>query len=183
MIECEIKSMVSEEELLRYKHMLDGVASCKRKLQINYYFDTPEFINNSMGNTLRIRQTGTDLKLQYKYDKQYSGKEKICKEFEKKIDSFLTSIQSDILPKEAFGTIHTFGYIGNLVTDRMDYIIGGAIVSLDTNYYLGVCDHEIEIEFNNYDEAENVLEMLSLKRIETSEMGKYSRFVKRYQNK
>jgi len=51
----------------------------------------------------------------------------------------------------------------------------------DTSYYLGTCDREIEIEFDDYSEAERMIELLSLSKIETCEMGKYSRFVREYQ--
>jgi len=100
MIEREVAAMISEAELLEHMHILDKTTAPKRALQINYYYDTPGFINNTSGNTLRIRQKGAELKLQYKYDKHYSGKERICREFEMTVYLLPMSIQSDALPNQ-----------------------------------------------------------------------------------
>jgi len=181
MIEREIKSIVSESTLLKYKNILDGLAENKRILQINYYFDTPDFQLNSLGNTLRIRQKGKQLMLQYKYEKQYTGLEKTCKEFETALNTFPQCILSKDLPCNELESVLLYGYVGNLITERLDYIYAETIISLDKSYYLGKCDHEIEIEFQNYENAETILNFLSIENIETHEMGKYNRFVKELQ--
>ena len=177
MIEREIKSLVSDGMLENFKNILDSVATPVRIVQINYYFDTPDLILNSSGNTLRIRQKKDGLLLQYKYDKQYTNKEKTCKEYEKSLTSFPLLIPSNDLPNFAPDSTIFFTPVGNLITERIDYIYNYTTVSLDENYYLGKCDNEIEVEFKQYEDAEKILKLLSIENIETSDAGKYSRFV------
>ena len=181
MVEREIKSIVSESKLLQYRKVLDDLAEPIRKLQINYYFDTPDFQLNSLGNTLRIRQKNNQLSLQYKYEKQYTGAEKTCKEFEMVIQTFPFYISSKELPGNILDSNLLYNYVGNLTTERFDYSYAETIISLDKSYYLGRCEHEIEIEFQDYVKAEEMLKLLSIEKIETHEMGKYSRFVRELQ--
>lgn len=176
MIEHEIKSMVSEDLFLRCQKVLNDLAASKRILHINYYFDTLDFSLYSLGNTLRIRQKDNELKIEYKYEKSYTGMVKTCKEYELALQSFLQSLTSEILP-DAHDSIECYSYIGNLITERFNYIYRKAIVSLDTNYYLGKCDYELEIEFQDYSQAQEILRLLPITNFETSKMGKYSRFV------
>lgn len=120
--------------------------------------------------------------LQYKYDKKYIGTEKTCKEFEKAIRTFPQYISSEDV--SVIGTLEDtefYRYVGSLVTERLDYIYDEMDISLDKNYYLGKCDYEIEIEFKDYKKAERILELLSIIKTETQQMGKYSRFIKELQ--
>ena len=181
MVEHEVKSIISESMFLKYKAILDDSSKHKRVLQINYYFDTPDFQLNSLGNTLRIRQKGSQLLLQYKYDKQYTDIERTCKEFETQIEIFPQCISSKDFPCVSRHETQFYGYIGNLVTERLDYIYGETIISLDTSYYLGKYDHEIEIEFQDYGDAEKIIGLLSIKKTEAQERGKYNRFVNELQ--
>ena len=180
MIEREIKSMATQTLMLQYKSILDNLVDPKRILQINYYFDTPDFQLNSLGNTLRVRQINNELVLQYKYDKHYNGTEKTCEEFEISIQALPLYILSNALPNDTHNPALHYNYIGSLVTERLDYLYGQAIISLDKSYYLGKCDCEIEVEFQDYKMANEILRLLSIEEIETFEMGKYSRFAREY---
>ena len=181
MIEQEIKSIISESLLLKYKKILDGLTPHKRILQINYYFDSPDFRLNSLGNTLRIRQKENQLILQYKYEKQYTGIQKTCKEFEVELQRFPSHISSNDFPSDTIDSDSLYKFAGNLITERLDYIYAETNISLDKSYYLGKCDYEIEIEFQDYNKAEAILKLLSIEKIESHEMGKYNRFVKELQ--
>lgn len=181
MIEQEIKSIISESMLLKYKNILDGVASHRRTLQINYYFDTPDFRLNSLGNTLRIRQKENQLMLQYKYEKKYTGIQKTCKEFEVALQRFPPYVSSNDFPCDAIDSDSLYKFVGNLITERLDYIYVETNISLDKSYYFGKCDYEIEIEFQDYKKAEAILKLLSIEIIESHEIGKYNRFVKELQ--
>jgi len=176
-IEREIKSLISSEMLENYKNILDSVAVSTNIVQINYYFDTHDLSLNSRGNTLRIRQKKDSLLLQYKYDKQYTGNEKKCKEYEKSIKSFSFLIASKDLPDFALDSSIYFTHIGTLITKRIDYLYNNTAISLDTNCYLGKCDYEIEVEFQQYEDAEELLKLLSIENTEMFEAGKYRRFV------
>ena len=181
MIEREIKIIISESILFKYKNILDKLAEHKKALQINYYYDTQDYKLSSLGNTLRVRQKGNQLKLQYKYEKHYTGNEKFCKEFEIAVHTFPLYISSNDIPCIKQDTIERYGFVGSLATERLDYIYAETIISLDKNYYFGKCDYEIEIEFQEYKNAETILKLLSIEKGETQEMGKYKRFVKELQ--
>lgn len=181
MIEQEIKFVISESMMKEYKNILDGLVKPKRVLQINYYFDTPDFYLYSLGNTLRIRQKDQQLALQYKYEKQNKGIQRICKEFEMKIPTFLSNIPCYDLPGKIIKKDIYFGFVGSMTTERLNYIYKGTVISLDKNYYLGNCDYEIEVEFQDYTNAETIIKLIGIEKLEINERGKYSRFVKRFQ--
>jgi len=182
MTEREIKFMLPKNTFLQCKHKLDALVAPNFFLQINYYFDTQDFLNASMGNTLRVRQKENQLKLQYKYDKQHVGVERICKEFESAIDVLPPCIRSEELPNSMSETEIIFSYVGNLVTMRTDYIYDSTVISLDTNYYLGIGDYEIEIEFQDHEKTADILKLLSLDGIGTPNIGKYRRFANAVKN-
>jgi len=177
-IEREIKLLISEPMFIDYMNKLNSLVVCKRILQINYYFDTPDFQNYSLGRTLRIRQKDNQLLLQYKYNKQYSGFENMCNEFEIIVDTFPRDISSKDFPCNSMDMANLYRYVGNLVTERFEYTYAKTIISLDKNYYLGKCDYEIEIEFQDYKQAEDLLKLLSIEKTKSHGDGKYSRFVK-----
>ena len=183
MIEREIKIMVSDYELFQFAKKFDALAISKKILQINYYFDTQDFLLASQGSTLRIRQKENQLVLQYKYEKQNNGAENTSKEFEKEIRSFSSHITSAALPNDIIGAsaIITYDYIGTLITERTNYLYNDVEVSLDKNHYLGKSDCEIELEFQEYEQVKSVLGLFFVEDIEFSTTGKYSRFVKELQ--
>lgn len=181
MIEQEIKSLISESMFLKYKNILDGLTTYARILQINYYFDTPNFQLNSLGNTLRIRQKENQLMLQYKYEKQYTGIQKTCKEFEVALQRFPSYISSNDFPCGIIEPDPSYRFVGNLITERLDYLYAETDISLDKSYYLGKCDYEIEIEYQDYKKAETILKLLAIEKTELHDMGKYNRFVKELQ--
>jgi len=106
-------------------------------MQINYYYDTSDFMLFNSRATLRVRQIESMLKLQYKYNKNYSGDIRISEEYSEKISE---------LPK----TITVNGVetqnIGFMLTERINFSLENCIISLDKNHYLGVVDFEIEVE-------------------------------------
>ena len=75
--------------------------------------------------------------------------------------------------------VEVYHYVGNLVTDRTDYFYKHSTISLDRNYYLGNYDNEIEIEFSDIVEANDMLLLLDIKELELNKVGKYSRFINR----
>lgn len=179
MIEHEIKFLITEKMFNHYKSFLNHFYNGKRILQINYYFDTNDFLLNSLSRTLRVRQTKHDLRLQYKYDRYYNDKERICKEYEVQIDHLPFNISCELLPNLPSPATY-YNYLGSLITERFDYIYNETMLSLDISYYLGICDYEIEIEFQNYENAIEILKLLNIEEFEVNKKGKYNRFVQRY---
>ncbi len=179
MIENEIKAIITKKQLMSYKEILDKLIGSQKKLQVNYYFDTEDLKLFKNGSTLRIRQINDNLKIQYKLDKEYVGLKRICKEYESSIQAFPKVLSLDIF-EDLRACQTNYKYIGNLITERLDYFYDETIISLDTSYYLGKTDFEIEIEFEDDKKAENVLKILSIETLELQKNGKYKRFITEY---
>lgn len=180
--ETELKYLINENEYISLKKYLCSLAEPAEKLQINYYYDTADFILYNTGETLRIRQIKDVLKLEYKYGKEIKGNLRICSEYTEVTESVPESIKitGSKLPAhgKTGGSADIYYNIGSLVTRRNDFAIGGAKFSLDANYYLGILDYELEIEFegntNLPDGTAKILAPLSF-----SAAGKYTRFIDR----
>lgn len=181
MIEKEIKKMCSFEEFRTYKILLEKstrICNSENRLQINYYYDTFDYFLNKNHETLRVRQKDNHIKLQYKYNKRCENMSQISQEFEMNLEKFPIAISSQILPK-LYPDISDMEYffVGVLVTERKNYSFKSAIISFDTNYYLGLCDYEIEIEYQDYNDALEIVSLLNIDTYNPCFKGKYSRFV------
>ena len=181
-LEREIKVIIPNSELPKYKQILENLAWPKETLQVNYYFDTEDFSLEASEKTLRIRQKHDKLMLQYKYYKSRKGAVRECTEFEREVVEFPKFISSILLPDYIVQDEDTeYKYVGSLVTKRVEYVIDGTIVSLDENYYLGKYDCEIEVESKELSKAQEVLGRLSIQQTSADlSLGKYSRFVREY---
>ena len=177
MIEREFKAVISEDMLARLLATLGAYATPSQTLQVNYYYDTPDFVLHQLNSTLRVRQNIRGLKLQYKYDKYNEGTIRTCTEFEIPLDALPLSITSKELPDCDGAAPSDFVLLGSLVTQRVNYTLDGAIVSLDTNFYLGRLDHEIEVEHPDNHTIQKILALLELSHLNPQGVGKYSRFV------
>jgi len=69
-----------------------------------------------------------------------------------------------------------YEYIGNLTTERIDFKNKKILISLDKNLYLGKIDYEIEIEFEENVDTNDILLDLDIS-INNNMNGKYNRFV------
>ncbi len=181
MIEKEVKYIVNAKKMVEIEEKLIAMLPYRKVLQINHYYDSKDFRLYEIGNTLRIRQKEDTLKLQYKYDKKYIGIQKICNEYETEIVFLPKQIESSILPDYFGKGVQQYFYIGNLVTERWDFIHNKDIVSLDKNYYLGTYDCEIEIEYQDFEFVEYILGQLNIEPKEPNREGKYSRYVRAYE--
>ena len=180
MIEREIKLLIEETEYKQCKQQLDLITTPKEKLQINYYFESEDFALNKSGKTLRIRQIGTELMLQYKYNKYREGVVNICEEYEKQLSKFQVAVFSTELPDSTRENCDIYKYIGCLVTQRLDYSIGQTVISLDKNLYLGEQDFEIECEFPDFNAVKEAFRFLPLANANNKTCSKYKRFFQKY---
>ena len=174
MIENELKFMLSHEQFNQVKKILSkryGASSCK--VQINYYYDSNNFSMLHFGNSLRVRQKDNNISIEYKCKKTVSEGIRKCEEFKKKILHFPYTI---VLSKElSIDDDKVYNYIGNLITERTNFKIGSAVVSLDKNYYLGKIDYELEIESRNSETIKNIQNLIA-SNLPINNMGKYKRF-------
>ena len=173
-VEIEYKYLISSEQF----HKLSTVCEkkytfLKRKLQVNYYYDTNDNALSRSKITVRIRQSQNELQLQIK--KQMAEKESVTvsEEYSDSIDELPHSMRiPDVQNKVSLK--------GNLITERTIYSFGeNSIICFDMNMYLGICDYEVEIEVrpNDRQEVSAVIDALGLKK--TSVMSKRSRFFER----
>ena len=138
--------------------------------QLNYYYDTHGFALFHCGETLRVRQIGETLKLQYKSNKSYFGEMRVSDEYSEKVDE---------LPKIiAIHGLETYN-VGIMATERINFNVGDCVVSLDKNYYLGMIDYEIEVETKKEHDLPVILKNLSF---HPDSKGKYSRYVEKFLN-
>jgi uncharacterized protein YjbK len=168
-LEFERKFMLSCEE---YKHcfeLLSHQITPTTVWQINYYYDDSIFSLFERNETLRVRQIGDKLTLEYKHSKKHIGNIRRSEE---------SSTQIIVLPKIIIiGSIETT-MSGFLITERNDFLLKDTKISLDRSIYLGMVDYELEVETNGLDELPQCLTTLTY--IErNAAKGKYRRFVSR----
>ena len=180
MVEQEIKVLLSQETIAECERILSHMAFPRNFLQINYYYDNPDFFLNSIGDTLRIRQNDDQLLLQYKHKMYHDGRIKSNEEYEASIKCLPKYITDESLPYKQSSTTSTYSLVGILVTERSNYEFDGIIVSIDKNYYLGKLDYEVEIEFQDYNKAMEIAGLLPLIEQGIQNEGKYTRYVKEY---
>lgn len=187
MIENELKVMLSTEE---YNAILNiPIKSVKTATQINYYYDTPDFIMTDSRITYRIRKKNG---LYVATIKTHLGN-----------DSFKSDEHETFLGETFDDKCFTdmgLMLFGCITTERTSIIcFDGVEVMLDKNVYLGHTDYEMEIEYqNNCDEKAmliitDISELLHKQNVKTNvtefidriytSKNKSQRFFERLRNK
>lgn len=169
MKEQEYKFLVSKgtlDHLIKETAKTYFVLDSHKRIQINYYYDTDDLKLLKQNVTLRARQTEYGLKLE---EKSHSGSD------------LTVSIENEYTMEQLSEKIDHHGceckLKGVLVTERTEFILDeGLKIDFDKNYYLGICDCEIEIEFseNKKEQAKMLCKDLGLMNANTN--SKYSRF-------
>lgn len=141
MTEFEKKLLLSERQYLALRNGIRD--TCKRVIQTNYYFDTPDYRFNHYGLTFRIREKNGKLTA--------TVKEHNCQNEELHIErsAAVASLQETDFFKNKRLMLH-----GALTTYRdLLYADAALQVFLDRSVYLGVEDYELEIEYENGKES------------------------------
>lgn len=162
--EIERKMLISKE---MYEHLLKeyNCVTSNRILQINYYYDTHDREMHRNGNTLRIRQLDNQLTLQLKTKEKDGNDIRISNEH---------SISIQVLPQIIrINNINTY-YLGELITERVEFSLNSYILFLDKNTYLGKVDYELEIEAKNEEDMPTIVFGLMFNK---PSFGKYARFL------
>ncbi|ANN35681.1 CYTH domain-containing protein [Bacillus cereus] len=184
MIEKEYKHMLKESDYTHVLEYLKDNYEIQSKININYFFDTPNLDLSEKGITLRVRQVNAKLMLDIKMPGTKRGNLIQREEISKEIQEFPLSIDLRTLQiNEFIPNVGTAKLIGTLVTERYSCQIKDKFtIDLDKSSYLGFLDYELEIEFNSEFEKEayNFMQKLTsnskgLDRV----TGKRSRFIKR----
>ncbi len=177
--ELEMKILTDAGEFARCLALLQTHTSTvgDRYVQVNYYFDTPDFALASAHSMLRVRQKKNSLYLQYKNKRKRIGSMLLCDEKEAELTAFPRRVN----PSSYFSDAPDLecSLIGDLITDRTDFSFPGAVVSLDENIYLDKRDFEIEIE-GDADAIERIAAFLNPVGESKKGNGKFSRFLAEY---
>ncbi|MCI8388386.1 MAG: CYTH domain-containing protein [Clostridiales bacterium] len=168
MIEKEYKFLLDKEQFFKIQRAAKNIFKHNTKfLQINYYYDDENGSLSKQDTTLRVRQMGDSLLLQKKWHIMKSGTAVVSDETEAEI----TSLPNVIDDK--------YCLMGSLVTQRVRVFMkdSSGYIDFDRNYYLGVCDYEVEIEITSGAEkiAEKCISLLKLDST-SAVKGKSTRF-------
>lgn len=147
---------------MEYKYILDnnqytnliskvsseiGMMNCK--LQVNYYYDTPNLLLNKNNITLRVRQIESDLSLEMKTEISENGLLKIHEELTHAIYNLPMNLDlkkfnwTKYIPHD-----EEILFKGCLITERRtSKPCEGIKLDIDKNLYLGKIDYELEVEF------------------------------------
>lgn len=180
--ELELKILTEPAEFARCLALLQAHTgqTGDRYVQVNYYFDTPDLALSSTQQMLRVRSKKNRLWLQFKQKRQHTAdRMMLCDEYEAPLDAFPRRVDPSAYFPEA--PSQDCALLGELVTLRTDFVLPGAVVSLDENVYWGKTDYELEIE-GERDAIEAIAAFLAPKGEIRSGNGKYSRFIQEYQN-
>ncbi len=164
--ELEIKQLITKEVYNFKLSELIKLSSSENFVQVNYYYDTPEYDIFNKNETLRIRLKDSGLKLERKCNNYYINDTRVCEEYSRHID---------FLPQSIIIDHNHLNLIGCMVTARTNFKFDNCVISLDKNYYLGKIDYEIEIESN---EVVNIpIQLSNIINHEEITPGKYTRFI------
>lgn len=181
MTEQEIKKTLTLNQYQKiYKRLLKLAFFQNQYVQVNHYFDSPDFAIHRSSETLRVRQKGELLTLEYKRGKKIHNGTHVCSEYSVP----LSDVPDEIILNHCFPEIadtNKYYLIGSLTTERSNFIYDRMTISLDKNHYLGKADCEIEIEFDRSDPSQ-LITALQLDGYGGS-LSKYERFINRYSKK
>ena len=134
-VETELKMLLNSDEVQRLIACYYG--NIPFVPQINTYYKS----NNSEHYAFRIRERNGEV--------LFTLKEKVngeTVEHEKILKTPLLQDQELLELLASFNEFPPFEVLGQLTTLRSDYVTADAVISLDINFYNGLCDYEIEYE-------------------------------------
>lgn len=140
------------------------------RLQINHYYDDAQLSLRGQDITLRVRQIGQGLVLQWK------------RHVRRGLHYAESEEREQPLTKLPYA-IGAYTRKGRLATVREEYPGRGYHIDFDTNTFLGVRDYEIEIEWEDDTPGPPPLEWITYltERAQTSPGGKGTRFFTRWE--
>lgn len=121
----------------------------KNFIQVNYYYDTNKYKLNRNDITLRVRQKEDSLRIQLKCLLKREGGLFVKNEFSENIDELPVKINKEKIQwPELLICEDDITLKGNLITERTVYKFNEAMeIDLNKNFYLGIIDYELELEF------------------------------------
>ncbi len=161
-IEIEAKALVRPED---YKKLLKRFGGYRKYKQTNYYLDNDKSEMRKEGLGLRIRERNGEYEMTLKTPLSQGLLEK---NEHIKVDQFEDFAGKGIFPENDLKRFLTMMDIdvsslrikGALTTERIDVPYKGGKLSIDKNEYSDIVDYEVELEYNNEKDAEDLLREL-----------------------
>lgn len=139
--EYEYKMLLTKKEYDNIRTWVEAnyISLMRSFVQVNYYYDTPDFRFQKAGTTIRVRQAGDTLKGTIKKhmegDAVFHSKEKTFS---------AADLPGSIAYKNEITVLQ-----GVLVTERIEVPLRKQLcLMLDRSSYLGHTDYEVELEFS-----------------------------------
>lgn len=163
-IEIEFKNLLTKEEFYKLQDFfhIDEKDFAK---QVNYYFDTPDFLLKEKHSALRIREKKDRFQLTLKQPNDIGLLETNQDLTNEEAQQLITS---GVFPKGSVRTIlsdlqidiDSLTNFGTLTTIRAETEYKGGLIVLDHSYYLNSNDYELEYEVSNIDSGKYIFEQL-----------------------
>ncbi|MDF9417164.1 CYTH domain-containing protein [Bacillus altitudinis] len=187
MVEQEYKYLLSQTDFQHIYNMLSQNHQPTYLMNFNYYYDTSDFLLKRYGYTVRVRQTSGKRTLEIKCPSQTSGYKRVREEKSFPIEDLPQKLDvQNIVTSLPFTMTEQPELLGLLVTERTTfYIETGIKVDLDQSSYLGITDHELEIEYDSekaYEADQWFHRLTDDLDIPVNRKGKRSRFITRFQS-
>lgn len=156
--------------------------------QVNHYFIDSKNELRKNHVTVRIRELDDEKFLQIKYESIGSQTEKILpnnltirEEYLRKAGS-ISDVTVEEIERITGVVIENLFNIGSLTTYRYKFKVDDVYLCLDKNFFLDVCDYELEIEIPQGTpiDVENILNKLKADNLNARSMGKCTRFIHRF---
>jgi uncharacterized protein YjbK len=180
MIENEYKFLIEKEcfyNLLQKAKAYYASIKADERIQINYYYDTDALELHKQNITLRARQTEDSLKLEvkrhlHKQDEFQTSNEIVCD-----IHHISNNLYASSHPALGLNPLQCYKLQGTLTTYRTTILQSDKVaIVFDKSFYLGICDYEIEIEFEKEHESSALSLINYLNLTQSNPLGKSTRF-------
>ncbi|WP_203332430.1 CYTH domain-containing protein [Planococcus beigongshangi] len=156
-LEIEFKNLLTKEEYHRLSAFF-GYTADDAKEQINYYFDTADFLLRQQKSALRIRKKKDGFECTLKTPAE-TGYYEITDQLTRKQAEELIELRSFEAPEVA-AALKEMGILsrqlellGNLTTHRIEFPYENGLLVFDHSEYLDMEDFEMEYEVTDYAEG------------------------------
>ena len=174
-IEKEIKLLLEKDEYEKLSAYFDWDSQIP---QTNHYY---RCTGKAHYSSVRVRQIGDRFFLQVKMPVSEDGTLFIKKEYEKELENVPPALSAAQLKELTGADLGDAVLMGKLFTLRKTAHIGSCEVCLDKSEYLGITDHELELEYTG-EYPQEIVDKIRALGIDTERRpsGKYARFIDRY---
>lgn len=161
-IEIEAKALIKKADYDKLKKLFKDYPSY---VQTNYYIDNKDNVMRKEGFALRVREKEDLYEMTLKTPLSEGLLEKNCSWSKEQFDAFMKHGKFPEGDIKRFLTmldidVDTLYVKTSLTTTRIDIPYKGGKLSIDENHYSGLTDYEVELEYNNMNDAKRLVKEL-----------------------